>query len=249
MEQKRKAGTEPNTEMTMQGNIKDGGQKRQRRAPNSPDKCPRLPPEIWKRILEYYFNFPKEIHSKRWPWFKSMRVDKLLHHDTMFLGSMALEAVYSNTTIVVEPIRNTYAVSILRTGNQLGIVYPSAAARHWVRRLEFRFNIESKLQDEKNQGDWLSKLASGALGFQKLKLLRFDIEQRSRSYQRGGTLDFLRDIHSYLGRQLQFKTAVLEITVGHKCRSTHVHSPKAFNLCCDLHTEEIELISDMIGRQ
>jgi hypothetical protein len=227
----------------------------------SPNKCPHLPPEIWKRILEYYFNFPKEIHSKRWPCLKTMRVDKLLDHNTIYLGSMALEALYGNATVVVQTIN-------LEMGDQrsedlvnepLCIAYPSAAASHWVRKLDFQFYCldisilwkKKPTLHERSQVDWLSRLANGALGFQSLQRPRLFIPAADRYASCDPRTLFLSILKKCLSHgQLQFQTDRLEIEIGRNgYRTAHVHALKAFELCCELHEAEVKLASKIFGRR
>ena len=149
----------------------------------SQDRVPssrHLPDEVMLDVLGYALTLPNGIQGDRWESIQKSRMNKfsLLSKS---IGKLVPEAIYKANKVVVKAIRPT-TQSELRTG--VLISYPTIEQSHWVRELEFEpwiFGIswdttqrdsDTKKRETTVQVEWLQKLASGAIGFERLETLR-----------------------------------------------------------------------------
>jgi hypothetical protein len=170
-----------------------------------------LPTEIWLQIIGEFLTLPGSIHSDRWPSIKRARLDKMSIINREF-SSISPKAFYASNKVVVKPSQR-YATKYVRNHEGFFIAYPSFKHSHWVRELEYRAEAADESREKKRAEDqisWLTKLASGSLGFSRLSILRVIFP-----YDAGVLLRELEAIGP-----LYFTTKKLEIVVdGHCCTS------------------------------
>lgn len=165
---------------------------------------PHLPDEILLQILKECLKLPNGLHADRWPIYKKLKVDRLLIKG---LEHIIPEALYKDNLVVIKPVR----VKPHWDPEVTSISYPNPAVNDCIRKLEFQACIQSRwftrpmvpdfLWDwvivpsrtsdpDLAQVMWLRRLASGALGFEKLDTLRLVFRFR-RPFHWGHYDDFL----------------------------------------------------------